>query len=46
MPVSLPDARPRGVLPGAGAKLPRQQEGAQVFLKELGWNSCFEALWL
>jgi ribosome biogenesis GTPase len=26
-------------------KLPRQQEGAQVFLKELGWDSFFEASW-
>ncbi len=27
------------------AKLLRQQEGARVFLKELGWNSYFEAMW-
>jgi ribosome biogenesis GTPase / thiamine phosphate phosphatase len=45
MPVFLLGARPRSVNPGAGAKLLRQQEGAQVFLKELGWDSYFEALW-
>jgi hypothetical protein len=30
MPAFLPDARPRGVLPGVSAKLPRQQEGVSV----------------
>jgi ribosome biogenesis GTPase / thiamine phosphate phosphatase len=29
----------------AHAKLPRQQEDAQVFLQDLGWNSYFETMW-